>query len=90
MTNKIYQRASELTRAILMENNIAVEDMLNIALTQTRQEALQEALELVGEDEDYKIQDDGEYHFGANQKTTGRNRLKAELTEALQAKIERV
>ena len=58
-----------------MENNIAIENVLKQAFTQTRQEALQEALELF-------IRYTREYDI--TQMT------EVELREALQAKIESV
>ena len=54
---------------------------------QTLLAVFESELESVPEDEDFKVQEDGEYHFGENQKTIGINqeraRLRSHLTEVI-------
>jgi hypothetical protein len=46
-TPRIEETASKLTREILLENNIAVEDILTKALTEAHQAGIDEAVEVL-------------------------------------------
>lgn len=84
--NKLDQRVEEFVKG-----NITASDEFKQALTQTRTEAFDEALELVGEDKDcgiYKNKKTGKCRVCdyTPEMREGYNQAKAELREALQAK----
>ena len=87
--NKIDQRVKELMNRIYEYEDTRgnVEINLKQALTQTRQEAFEEALELVGKD--YDTPDNPWAQFAEREKM-GYNQAKAELREALQAKRDEI
>ena len=93
MPNKLDQRVEEFymvnchsVKTVPMfstETAVGAIDHVRNLLTQTRQEALQEALELVGEDLPFKVSENMELREGYNTAL-------AELREALQAKKDEV
>lgn len=58
------------------------------ALIQTIIHLYEEELKEIGEDEEFKIQADGEYHFLENQNTIAINEFKDRLRQSIQSKID--
>tara|TARA_R110002020_G_scaffold27088_1_gene87223 strand:- start:516 stop:806 length:291 start_codon:yes stop_codon:yes gene_type:complete len=93
--NKIDQRVDDTLTGIKEDpeypcmlvclNDEGMRERLKKEFTQTHKEALQQALELVGEDKDWKGKT---VEIFTHHEEVGYNQAKAEIREALQAKIE--
>lgn len=80
-------REQDITRRISQKERIRY--FILKVIKSVRIDTLMECRGLVGDDEDFKIQPDGEYHFSENQKTIGRNQQRESFRTTIDTLIKK-
>lgn len=89
MSHTYIEQFRKLWGSFNKNNEHLITEKIEDFILKVRIDTLMECRGLVGDDEDFKIQPDGEYHFSENQKTIGRNQQRESFRTTIDTLIKK-